>query len=280
VTEDEAFLRAIVDSPGDDTPRLVYADWLDERDDPRGPYLRAEADALRQFRDTADFRPLMMWHATYPSLAATLDPLWVARVSRPPIGVCVEHVGFEKRRPPTTPEALGVIERRFNLRLPVDYQAFLLNYNALWSDSAYHRVPSGYHYPLLYIFAVNNRDGTPYDGPGDGLASTWQLQQLDLSWRLQQIERGDSWPEWDSPHIQDFVPILCDDEEPDGESGWILLGVRGEQLGRVATLGYDPQENVDTTVPVADSFALFLSSLVPTNSAEPRLSTRRRLFES
>lgn len=27
----EAFLRAIFDSPGDDTPRLVYADWLEER---------------------------------------------------------------------------------------------------------------------------------------------------------------------------------------------------------------------------------------------------------
>jgi uncharacterized protein (TIGR02996 family) len=35
--DDEAFIRAIVDSPGDDTQRLVYADWLDERDDQWGP---------------------------------------------------------------------------------------------------------------------------------------------------------------------------------------------------------------------------------------------------
>jgi uncharacterized protein (TIGR02996 family) len=34
VTDDEAFIRAIVDSPGDDAPRLIYADWLDERRDP------------------------------------------------------------------------------------------------------------------------------------------------------------------------------------------------------------------------------------------------------
>src|SRR5262249_19542994 len=27
VSEDEAFIRAVVDGPGDDTPRLVYADW-------------------------------------------------------------------------------------------------------------------------------------------------------------------------------------------------------------------------------------------------------------
>jgi uncharacterized protein (TIGR02996 family) len=35
VTDDEAFIGAIVDAPGDDAPRLVYADWLDERGDPR-----------------------------------------------------------------------------------------------------------------------------------------------------------------------------------------------------------------------------------------------------
>ena len=29
MTDDEAFIRCIVDHPGDDTPRLVYADWLD-----------------------------------------------------------------------------------------------------------------------------------------------------------------------------------------------------------------------------------------------------------
>jgi uncharacterized protein (TIGR02996 family) len=31
MTDDEAFIRAIVDAPGDEAPRLVYADWLDER---------------------------------------------------------------------------------------------------------------------------------------------------------------------------------------------------------------------------------------------------------
>jgi uncharacterized protein (TIGR02996 family) len=30
-----AFLRAVVDSPGDDTPLLVLADWLEEHDEPR-----------------------------------------------------------------------------------------------------------------------------------------------------------------------------------------------------------------------------------------------------
>jgi len=35
-----AFLRAIPSRPGDDLPRLVFADWLDERGDPRGDFIR------------------------------------------------------------------------------------------------------------------------------------------------------------------------------------------------------------------------------------------------
>jgi uncharacterized protein (TIGR02996 family) len=30
MSHEAAFLQAILDSPDDDTPRLVYADWLDE----------------------------------------------------------------------------------------------------------------------------------------------------------------------------------------------------------------------------------------------------------
>jgi uncharacterized protein (TIGR02996 family) len=37
--EDEAFIRAILDEPSE-AARLVYADWLDERNDPRGEFLR------------------------------------------------------------------------------------------------------------------------------------------------------------------------------------------------------------------------------------------------
>jgi uncharacterized protein (TIGR02996 family) len=34
VTHDDAFLQAILESPDDDTPRLVYADYLEEHGDP------------------------------------------------------------------------------------------------------------------------------------------------------------------------------------------------------------------------------------------------------
>jgi uncharacterized protein (TIGR02996 family) len=37
---EEAFLSAIAADPSDDTNRLVYADWLEERGDPRAEYIR------------------------------------------------------------------------------------------------------------------------------------------------------------------------------------------------------------------------------------------------
>ncbi len=38
--DQDGFLSAIRADPADDTTRLVYADWLDERDDPRGDFVR------------------------------------------------------------------------------------------------------------------------------------------------------------------------------------------------------------------------------------------------
>jgi uncharacterized protein (TIGR02996 family) len=41
MTEEDAFLAAVLSEPHDDTPRLVFADWLEERDGP-GDAARAE----------------------------------------------------------------------------------------------------------------------------------------------------------------------------------------------------------------------------------------------
>jgi uncharacterized protein (TIGR02996 family) len=40
MAEERAFLAAILERPDDDATKLVYADWLEERGDPRGEYLR------------------------------------------------------------------------------------------------------------------------------------------------------------------------------------------------------------------------------------------------
>jgi uncharacterized protein (TIGR02996 family) len=51
-TEAAALLKAIIDHPDDDTPRLVYADWLQELDDPqRAEYIRVQCQIAREERN-------------------------------------------------------------------------------------------------------------------------------------------------------------------------------------------------------------------------------------
>jgi uncharacterized protein (TIGR02996 family) len=116
VSEDEAFIRAIVDSPGDDTPRLVYADWLDDRSDPRGAYLRAEREIPGDV-------------ARLSEMGVGLDLVWVSRVSRPPVGVCCETTAFQHQGPPLSSDDLSHLESRLDIEIGGDYRAFLLNYN-------------------------------------------------------------------------------------------------------------------------------------------------------
>src|SRR4051812_39524587 len=41
MNEEVGFIAALLAEPGDRTAMLVYADWLDDRGDPRAEYLRA-----------------------------------------------------------------------------------------------------------------------------------------------------------------------------------------------------------------------------------------------
>ena len=45
--EEQGFLDQLLDHPEDDVTRLVYADWLEDHDDPRSAYLRAEVALAR-----------------------------------------------------------------------------------------------------------------------------------------------------------------------------------------------------------------------------------------
>jgi uncharacterized protein (TIGR02996 family) len=42
MSTDDEFIQTIIANPDDDTPRLVYADWLDEQGDPRGEFIRVQ----------------------------------------------------------------------------------------------------------------------------------------------------------------------------------------------------------------------------------------------
>jgi uncharacterized protein (TIGR02996 family) len=48
MNEREALLRAVCENPDDDTPRLVFADWLQENgDEPRAEFIRLQCQATR-----------------------------------------------------------------------------------------------------------------------------------------------------------------------------------------------------------------------------------------
>ena len=88
---EDAFIAAIIAAPRDDGPRQAYADWLEERRDPRSEYLRAEWEWAKAKNGEAEAR--------LRQIAARFDKVWVARVSRPPGGVCADHSRFRDWAP-------------------------------------------------------------------------------------------------------------------------------------------------------------------------------------
>lgn len=242
MSEDEAFIRAVVDAPGGDLPRLVYADWLDDRADPRGPYLRAEREAV----ETGDAERLR-------GLSAGLDPVWVARVSRPPVGACCEHFPLERRwpRPPIGPTDLAAVERAHGVALPDSYRAFMLNYNGgvIPSDEfADSLVYNWTFYPLRVPAQFEGQPG--FESIESNLAErrAYVIEQ----------EASPAASEW-------YSRLLPVGHNPDYDSG-ILLGLSGADRGRVCVMHYIGglelgYEDVMERGRCAASFPEFLSEL-------------------
>src|SRR6516165_5845774 len=44
---EDAFLHDILAHPDDDAPRLIYADWLEEHNNPRGEFIRVQCALAR-----------------------------------------------------------------------------------------------------------------------------------------------------------------------------------------------------------------------------------------
>jgi uncharacterized protein (TIGR02996 family) len=72
--EDKAFIRAILDHPDELTTWLVYADWLEDRGDPRAEFLRLTAER-RQLPPTAPRVTGIEAHLGV--LRETLDSRWL-----------------------------------------------------------------------------------------------------------------------------------------------------------------------------------------------------------
>jgi uncharacterized protein (TIGR02996 family) len=94
---DEAgFLSAIRQTPADDTARLVFADWLDEQDDPncktKAEFIRLE---LRMAEMPEQSLGRFRWVKQLQKLATEIDPGWLAVVSHPKLEACRLQFKFE-----------------------------------------------------------------------------------------------------------------------------------------------------------------------------------------
>jgi len=72
--EEIPFLKAICNQPDDDLVRLVYADWLEERGDPRADFLRLEVERHRR-EDKSKKRPPPV-SKEWNDWVSCLDPHW------------------------------------------------------------------------------------------------------------------------------------------------------------------------------------------------------------
>jgi uncharacterized protein (TIGR02996 family) len=87
MVDNAAFLQAILAAPADDVPRLVYADWLEDRRDPRAEFLRLDCQ-LTELPPTDPAASRL--RARLDELALALEPDWVALVRRQPVEDAVE----------------------------------------------------------------------------------------------------------------------------------------------------------------------------------------------
>ena len=98
MSERDAFLRAIRAHPDDDTARLVFADWLDEHNDPLGTFVRVQLELhpIRNRSDHPRFRELLKQEA---ALLRKHRAKWLGKAARVGKGVPETNVVFERGLP-------------------------------------------------------------------------------------------------------------------------------------------------------------------------------------
>jgi uncharacterized protein (TIGR02996 family) len=114
--DEEAFIRQILANPSDDSLRLVYADWLEERGDVRGELLRIQTELARM--PSKDKRGASL-RKRRKALQSSIDPEWLALLT-----ALRYRAAFAALDRPLTPKdgvsekRVAEGERRLGIRLP------------------------------------------------------------------------------------------------------------------------------------------------------------------
>jgi hypothetical protein len=183
-------------------------------------------------------------------MAAGLDPLWVARVARPPVGVCCDHVTFTDSGHPVAANELAECEQRLLVRFGAELTAFLLNRNG-GSPS-----PQWFLHPKKqYPYSVGRF--LPVAVSSAQLPRNTSLFSETIETRLPLLNNAEphavptdaNWLIW----TRLFLPFAFD-----GESRWLAIGMKDRRAGNIylfsgATVAGPPPRLV------TDSLADFLS---------------------
>ena len=81
---DQPFLNQIAEDPNNDQIRLVYADYLEERLDPRAEFLKLEI----QFNQAKRRSERDWFREELANQKSGLDPKWLLKVERTPVELC------------------------------------------------------------------------------------------------------------------------------------------------------------------------------------------------
>ncbi len=84
-SDDDAFIAEILASPNDDTPRLIYADWLEDQGDHRAEYLRLECEIAGLRKSDSLFIELQ---PRMEALRKNIDVRWLTALGRTRIANC------------------------------------------------------------------------------------------------------------------------------------------------------------------------------------------------
>ncbi len=90
MNDPDGFLQAILAEPDDDAHRLIYADWLEERGDPRGEFIRVQCELARRDEDDPR-RPAL--RARERALLKKHEKVWAGPLTRL-VPAWVFHRGF------------------------------------------------------------------------------------------------------------------------------------------------------------------------------------------
>ncbi|OWK38649.1 TIGR02996 domain-containing protein [Fimbriiglobus ruber] len=95
MTDENGFLNRLAAFPADNTTRLVYADWLDEQNDPACAAKAAFLRVTCQFATTEDGEQKKQLEKKLQTLAANLPAEWLAVVSY----LAVENCAGKRAQP-------------------------------------------------------------------------------------------------------------------------------------------------------------------------------------